>query len=206
MGLLALYITCKYVSATKITKKVTDFIIVLNTVVLLSYNVLLCFGQLFFSPKSRSGCLAVAFLQHWFISALFTIITWGSILMICAIKKFRPTNIIARFFNTLTSHIKYVIIQSGALVLISLGFPLIFVTIAAIKKTLYSGLDNLISTSNFAYLQMVYFPELDDTVCFIEFKSNAFKILIYGQWSIAMLLASIAFAMVIKNGFHLKKL
>ena len=200
VGVLVLFIIYKYVSATKITKKVTDFIIVLNSVVLLSYNVLLCFGQLFFSPKSRSGCLAVAVLQHWFISVLFTIITWGSIIMISAIIELRPSNLIARFFRTLTSNIKYVIFQSGALVLVSFLFPLIFVSIAASKKTLYSGLDELTPMSEFAYLEMIYFPELDDTVCFIQHKSIAFKTLMYGQWSTAMLFALIAFALVIKNG------
>ena len=46
---------------------------------------------------------------------------------------------------------------------------------------------------------MAYIQELDDTICFIHEKTSAYKTLMYGQWSVAMFCASLAFLCVVKN-------
>ena len=196
LGILTLFLISVFVSIQRLTKKITEFVNLSVSVVLLSFNIVVCFGQLFFSPaqNNTSGCIAIAFLQHFLISALFTITTWGSILIFFAILRTIGSSITAlRFLSTITSSYKSVIIQAVVLILISLFFPVLFVSIAKSKNSLYSveiGEENL-SSSRFAYLQTTYITALDDNVCFIHDKGTAFKTLMYGQWSVAMFFASI---------------
>ena len=77
IGIFTLLIILLFVSAQRLAQKVTAFVNLSISMVLLSYNIVFCFGQLFFSPgpKDTPGCLAVAFFQHFFISSLFTITT-----------------------------------------------------------------------------------------------------------------------------------
>jgi len=80
-----------------------------------------------------------------------------------------------------------------------LFFPVLFISIAAEKETVISEKDLEVPLSKFAYLRMFHLPALGDTVCFIHQQAYAYKTLMYGQWSVAMLCALLAFACVIKN-------
>ena len=205
LGTFTLTIIWKFVSLQKLTRKLTVFVNLSVSIVLLSYNILVCFGQLFYSPApdNKTGCLVVGFFQHVLISALFTITTWGSIVIIFTMM--RTSNSFSifgfRFIKRLTSGFKYVVIQAAGIILTSLIFPVIFIIIAAAKKVLYPGIADANQTNlKFAYLQMSYVPALDDTICFIHEKAVAFKTLMFGQWSVAMFCALIAFVFVLKNG------
>ena len=110
-----------------------------------------------------------------------------------------------RFMTKMTSSSKYVVFQAIGLLSISLFFPVLFISIAAAKKLLFSGVteEKLI---RFSYLEMLHFDALGDTICFIHEKSIAYQTLMYGQWSVAMFCALLAFICVMKNGHYDKKL
>ena len=178
LGVITLVIFLLFTSVQKLRQKVTAFVNLSLTLVLLSLNLLLCFGTLFFSPgeKDFSGCLAVAFLQHFLISSLFTITTWGSILIFSSLLRHSQAGILNDFITILNSKSRYLIIQTVGLVTISLFFPVLFISIAASKNILYSDFESDVPKSKFAYFQMRYLAELEDSSCFLHHATGLYKI------------------------------
>ena len=184
-------------SPEKLVKKVTLRAHVMLVIVLLVLNLVFCFGQLFVSPTTDSGCLAVSFLSHFTISALFTITTWFAFLILCELLDKADIKLAHRI-KTFFTRSKFITgCEAGLVFLVSIFFPILFVSIGSAKsKNIMYGYGN----SSLNYMNGEFISPIGGRVCFLDQAGNAYRTLMYGQWSVAMFVAVVTFFVILKNG------